>query len=254
MAVWKLTIEYDGTKYSGWQEQRNARTVQGELKRAAQDYFGAEVDIQGAGRTDAGVHALAQVASLRVAAGKQPSAAELIRNLNDRLPAEIAILNAERAHSDFHPRHDAIGRVYVYQISTRKTAFAKRHVWWIKDKLDIEAMALAAALIAGRHDFACFRAPDPTKPGESTIVVVESAVIETEGDLIVFRIAASHYLWRMVRRLVGALVKVGKHEIREQDFARLLSGKCDPRLDVAAWTAPASGLFFERVRYRGESL
>ena len=103
--------------------------------------------------------------------------------------------------------------------------------------------------IVGRHDFVCFRAADAARPDESTIVVVESAEIETEEDMIQIRIEASHFLWRMVRRVIGALVKVGKGEITTDDFEKLLDGRCDPRLDVAAWTAPASGLFLEDIRY-----
>ena len=103
--------------------------------------------------------------------------------------------------------------------------------------------------LIGRHNFSAFRAEDKSRPDESPIVVVEDAGIETEGDLIVFRITASHFVWRMVRRVVGALVKLGSGEITAEDFARLLEGKTDPKLDVAAWTAPASGLFLDRVVY-----
>ena len=250
MTIWKLVIEYDGTKYSGWQEQINARTVQGELKRAARDVFGGEVEIQGSGRTDAGVHALAQVAHLRFRTKSFLKAEDLVREINERLPADIVVLEAELAPPGFHARHDAIARTYVYQISTRKTAFSKRHVWWVKEQLDVSAMSIAARMLIGRHNFICFRAPDPSRPDESTIVVVESASIEADEDLITFRIEASHYLWRMIRRVVGVLVKLGKGEITELDFAQLLDGKCEARLNVAAWTAPAAGLFLEQVRYK----
>ena len=106
-----------------------------------------------------------------------------------------------------------------------------------------------AKMVVGRHNFVCFRAPDPTKPDNSTLVVVDSAGIEAEEDLLVFRIEASHFLWRMVRRIVGVLVKIGLHEVTEEQFARLLQGRGHPSLDVAAWTAPASGLFLESVKY-----
>ncbi len=251
---WKLTIEYDGGRYSGWQEQTNARTVQGELKRAAAEYFETEVDVQGAGRTDAGVHALAQVASLRARLRHGPGAAELTRALNEALPADIAVLRAERAAPDFHARHDALSRTYRYQISTRKTAFAKRTVWWVKDSLDAAAMARAARTLEGRHNFVNFRAADSARPEESTIVVVERASVEIEDALMVFRIEASHFIWRMVRRLVGALVKLGKGEIAAVEFAELLEGRTRKDLDVAAWTAPASGLLLESVRYEGEKI
>jgi tRNA pseudouridine38-40 synthase len=255
LQTWKLTIEYDGTKYSGWQEQRNARTVQGQVRKAAEDFFEGTVDIQGAGRTDAGVHARAQVAHLRVRREKQddkrrwPTADEILRAMNSRLPSDVCLLDVAEAAGSFHARHDAVARTYIYQISTRRTAFFKKFVWWVKEPLDVPAMARAAQQLAGRHNFIAFRAADKSRPDESPIVVVEDAGIETEGDLIVFRITASHFVWRMVRRVVGALVKLGLGEITENDFSRLLEGKTDPKLDVAAWTAPASGLFLERVAY-----
>lgn len=246
--TWKLTVEYDGSKYSGWQDQINARTVAGVLRRAAEDLFQEEVELQGAGRTDAGVHALEQVAHLRVRRGSAPSGA-ILRELNDRLPADVAILAVEPVPPRFHARHDARSRSYIYQISKRKTAFHKRYVWWIRQRLDVAAMTEAAAKIEGRHDFSCFRAADPSKPDDSPIVVVESATIQETDEMIIIRIEASHFLWRMVRRLVGVLVKIGLGELRMHEFESLLDGRCSPRLDVASWTAPASGLFLERVRY-----
>jgi tRNA pseudouridine38-40 synthase len=252
---WKLTIEYDGTKYSGWQEQRNARTVQGQLRKAAEEFFDGAVDIQGAGRTDAGVHAWAQVAHLRVRRENEadtrrwPKPEEILRAINSRLPSDVCLLDVEEAESSFHARHDAIARTYIYQISSRRTAFFKKFVWWVKEPLDVAAMSRAARMLIGRHNFLAFRAEDKSRPDESPIVVVEDAAIETEGDLIVFRITASHFVWRMVRRVVGALVKLGLAEITADDFSRLLEGKTNSKLDVAAWTAPASGLFLDRVIY-----
>ena len=140
-------------------------------------------------------------------------------------------------------------RTYVYQISTRRTAFAKKHVWWVRDALNISAMSRASRMLVGRHNFIHFRAEDASRPDQSTIVVIDDAGIDVDGYLIVFRITGSHFLWRMVRRLVGVLVKIGKGEITLDEFARLLEGKADSRMDVAAWTAPASGLFLEKVEY-----
>ena len=250
MQTFKVTLEYDGTRYSGWQEQKSARTVLGELHKAAREVFGIDVDMQGAGRTDAGVHALGQVVHFKVARLVKHSITTIQRRMNDLLPADIVILSVENAPRNFHARHDALARVYVYQLSTRKQAFMKKYVWWVKEELDVPAMARAAAKLTGRHDFICFRAADASLPDQSTIVVVESAEIEVEEEIIQIRIEASHYLWRMVRRIVGVLVKVGKGEVTEQDFVTLLEGKCSPSLEVAAWTAPAAGLFLEGVRYR----
>ena len=273
---WKLTIEYDGTKYSGWQEQHNARTVQGQLRKAAEEFFEGTVEMQGAGRTDAGVHARAQVAHLRVRREKPgvrrekpgvrrekpdvrrekpddtrrwPKPDDILQAINRLLPSDICLLDVAEAPPGFHARHDAIARTYIYQISTRRTAFFKKYVWWVKQPLDVAAMSDAARMLIGRHNFSAFRAEDRSRPDESPIVVVEDAGIETDGDLIVFRITASHFVWRMVRRVVGALVKLGLGEITADDFSRLLAGQTDPNLDVAAWTAPASGLLLDRVIY-----
>jgi tRNA pseudouridine38-40 synthase len=249
MISFKILLEYDGTRYSGWQEQKNARTVMGEIRKAASEVLGSDIEMQGAGRTDAGVHALAQVMHLKTASRVQHSLEVIMRRMNDLLPADIALLHIEAVPRKFHARHDARSRVYVYRISRRKQAFLKRYVWWIKDDLNLKVMQQAASLLVGRHDFVCFRAADASRPDESTIVEVEQAVVETEDDMIQIRIEASHFLWRMVRRIIGVLVKVGKGEVSMEEFRRLIEGQCDPKMDVAAWTAPASGLFLEEVRY-----
>ncbi|MEO5926823.1 MAG: tRNA pseudouridine(38-40) synthase TruA [Bryobacteraceae bacterium] len=249
MKNYKLTLEYDGSKYSGWQDQANARTVQGELKQAAQELFGGEIEVQGSGRTDAGVHAVGQVAHIKTQRGSKLTSGEILRALNDRLPSSVAIVECEETTPKFHARHSAVSRAYFYQISTRKAALSKKFVWWIKEPLDVEKMQAAAALIVGRHDFNAFRSADKSKPDESTIVVVQSAEIGVDDHLIVFRIEASHFLWKMVRRLAGTLVKVGLGEVSVEEFGALLKGKKNPKLDIAAWTAPSAGLFLESVTY-----
>ncbi|MEW6128247.1 MAG: tRNA pseudouridine(38-40) synthase TruA [Acidobacteriota bacterium] len=248
MPTWKLTIEYEGTRYHGWQEQKNARTIAGEIRRAAEDFFKAPVELSGAGRTDAGVHALGQVARLRAAKMLRPL--ELIRVLNDRLPSDINILSVEEARHNFHPRHDAVLRFYLYQISRRRSAFAKKYVWWIKDSLDIEKMQQAACLVSGRHDFVAFS--DKREEEKSTIVVVEGCELKVAGDLIVLRIGASHFLWKMVRRIVGALAAVGRGNLAVEQFSALLDSRREAAkqiFDIAANTAPPSGLFLEKITY-----
>jgi tRNA pseudouridine38-40 synthase len=248
--AWKLKVEYDGTKYSGWQKQLNARTVQGELEKAAADLLGIkDVDIQGAGRTDAGVHARAQIAHLKLKQEIRIAPDRLMWGINDRLPADVNVVEVVEVRPGFHARHDAKSRAYLYRISKRRTAFEKKYVWWIREELDIEAMTRASRMLVGRHDFACFAQKDPTRPMESTIVVVDQVEIATEDDLILIRIEASHFLWKMVRRIVGVLVKLGKGEITDAQFAQLVQARPDKKLDVAAWTAPSSGLFLEKVRY-----
>lgn len=244
MPTYKLTIEYEGTRYSGWQAQGNTeKTVQGHLLRAARDVLG-DVDLGGAGRTDAGVHATAQVAHLRSHKAHDPLL--LTRKLNDLLPHDISVLDIVRANDNFHARHDARSRVYVYQIATRRTAFAKSFVWWIKDRLDLEAMQRAASALPGRHDFSAFTDKRLAEEN-SRIVVVERCDLIRSGDLILFRIAASHFLWKMVRKLTSFLVEVGRGN--ERDLARRLGPKGEP------WTptAPPSGLFLDAIVYDGET-
>lgn len=239
---WKLVIEYDGTRYSGWQEQRNATAVQGLIRSAAERVIEDRVEIGGAGRTDAGVHALAQVAHLRTT--RRIAAQALYYGLNDALPADVNILHVEPAEPSFHARHRAVERSYLYQISTRRTAFGKRFVWWIKDELDEASMAAVAAYFVGRHDFASFS--EREDPRDSTLVHVAESRLEGAGDLLVYRIAASHFLWKMVRRIVGALVAVGRGQLAPTDVEALLRA---PSRVTAPLTAPPSGLFLEQVRY-----
>jgi len=247
VATWKLTLEYDGTRYFGWQEQKGSRTVAGELRTAAERLFAKPVDIVGAGRTDAGVHALGQIARLRT--DVRIKRLDLLHELNDRLPPDINVLRVEQVQTEFDPRRDALARVYLYQIAQRRSAFAKRFVWWVKDTLDNEAMLDASHVLLGCQDFARFC---DKRVGEvSTIVVVRDVQLAPCEDLLLFRITASHYLWKMVRRIVGALVEVGRGSLSKAEFASLL----DPgsgtkrRFDVAAHTAPPSGLFLVRVAY-----
>ncbi|HEX9688616.1 MAG TPA: tRNA pseudouridine(38-40) synthase TruA [Thermoanaerobaculia bacterium] len=243
MPAWKLTLEYDGTRYRGWQAQKNTeRTVQGVLLRAARELLGPDATTGGAGRTDAGVHALAQVAHLK--ARRKLSPGEILRGLNDALPHDVNILSVEPVLASFHARHEAVSRMYLYRISRRRTAFDKRYVWWVRDRLDFSAMARAGALFRGRHDFASFC--ENPEGRESTIVVVESSEVIDWAHEIHYRVEASHFLWKMVRRLVGTLVEVGRGNLGVADVERLLRERSS---EPAAWTAPPSGLFLETVKY-----
>ncbi len=244
---YRLLIEYQGTRYHGWQGQENARTVQGELTRAAREVFGGAIDLQGSGRTDAGVHALGQVAHLE-AARALPSD-RLAFALNDLLPPDINVLDARRADVRFHARHHAVGRSYLYQISRRRTAFGKPFVWWIKDALDVGAMRRAAGGLAGMRDFASFTDKRVEKD-TSTKVLVQEAVVAEAGDLVLVRLRASHFLWKMVRRVVGCLAGAGRGELSAADFAALFAA---PSPYPARVTAPPSGLFLEEVIYPGET-
>ena len=242
MPRFKLLIEYAGTRYSGWQIQKNARTVQGELDRAVCEVARRrEFELYGAGRTDAGVHALAQVAHLELYTDLAPEL--LRRKLNDELPADINIRSVEKVPHRFHARHDAVSRSYLYQISRRRSAFGKPFVWWIREPLDIERMRRAASAFVGMKDFQAFTDDDPGE--KSTVVLVDRLDIAECGALILVRVQGSHFLWKMVRRIVGVLAAVGRGELAARDAM-------GAGIDVAALTAPAAGLFLEGVYYDGD--
>lgn len=243
-----LYIEYDGTRYSGWQIQKNVKTIQGKILEAAEKVFGkTKIELKGSGRTDSGVHALCQVAHLDV---KTVLAPEIIRmKLNDELPHDINILEVEKVSQNFHARHDAKLRSYIYQISTRRTAFGKSYVWWIKDKLDYNKMKQASKLFIGMHNFISFCDKDDEE--KSTKVVIEDIQLKKEDDLILIRIIASHFLWKMVRRIVGVLVEIGRGKLTEDDLIKFLITESK---EPAKLTAPPSGLFLEKVTYDDEKL
>lgn len=245
MQTWKLEIEYEGTRYRGWQVQPHERTIQGELLKAAEDIFQTQVQIGGAGRTDAGVHAFQQVAHMRIRETQRDyKPNQLLFALNDRLPHDINVLRVLNHSNKFHARHDAVARQYLYQISTRRTAFAKNHVWWVKDRLNLKAMEGATNLIVGKHNFRSFCEIEDEK--DSTIVTVNSTQFLTRGTMIYFRINASHFLWKMVRRLVGTIVEVGRGKFSVPDFENFLQTSDN---DLAKYTAPPSGLFLEKIFY-----
>jgi tRNA pseudouridine38-40 synthase len=247
----RLLIEYAGTRYSGWQIQKNARTIQGELDRAIRAVTGRrDFELYGSGRTDAGVHAIGQVAHLDVSTNLPP--ASLRRAVNDELPADINLLAVATVPRRFHARHGAVARRYVYQVARRRTAFAKPYVWWVKEPLDVAAMQAAGQAFVGMKDFQSFaETDDDSEDGRSTLVLVDRLDVVEAGDLLLVVIQGSHFLWKMVRRIVGVLVAVGRGDLSAAPAAALLTTKSDlpPRL-----TAPAAGLFLERVFYAGEAI
>jgi tRNA pseudouridine38-40 synthase len=254
MPRFKLTIEYAGTRYSGWQIQKNAKTIQGEIDRAVRTVTGRkDFELYGSGRTDAGVHALAQVVHLDVSSNLP--AESLRRRINDELPADINILSAQVVPHRFHARHDAVARRYLYQIARRRTAFAKPYVWWVKEAIDVERMRAAAQAFSGMRDFQSFVETDSDegdgeRPAKSTVVLVDRVEIAAEGDLVLVAIEGSHFLWKMVRRIVGVLVEIGRGGLESDAAAEFLTARSGT---PARLTAPASGLFLERVYYKGEA-
>lgn len=243
MSRFRLTIEYDGSRYSGWQMQKGGKSIQGELLDACKELFKSEyVEIYGAGRTDSGVHALGQVAHLEIQTDLLPL--RIKYGINDRLPMDISVLNVEEAESGFHARHDAVARSYIYQISRRRTALGKKYVWWIKDQLDTTRMNEAAQQLTGLKDFRSFT--DENQEQGSTRMELKHAFVNDFGDLLVFHVVGSHFLWKQVRRMTGVIIEAGRGKLTPADIERFFRTRSDI---PASLTAPPSGLFLEKVYY-----
>jgi len=243
----RLNLEFAGTGFSGWQTQENARTIQGTLIEAASEIFkDKKLVIQGHGRTDAGVHALNYTAHLETS-GTRLTPAKIRDQFNVLLPASIVVLDVIPCENRFHARHNCIGRSYLYQIAQRKTAFNKNFSWWPKAPLNSAAMADAAALFVGMHDFAAFAEKPELK--KSTKVLVNGVFIYEDEEMIRVRIVGSHFLWKTVRRMTGMLVEVAKGDLSLKQLESFLS---DPSKSTSSYTAPASGLFFEKAFYDQE--
>jgi tRNA pseudouridine38-40 synthase len=244
----RLDLEYHGAAYRGWQAQKNALGVANVLEKACRDQFKDIKQLVGAGRTDAGVHALQQVVHVR-SGGLRFPAKNLVMGLNDRLPADIAVRSSQAVSDDFDARKSAVGRVYLYQVLRRRAAFGADQAWWVKDRLDLKAMQQAVPMLTGRHDFAAFSDLDPEKP-KDTLLDLDGIEIVEHGPLILLRFRARFFLWKMVRRLTGYLVEVGRGRYKAAQTPELF--KSD-RKTLSPFTAPPQGLYLERVLYPGDS-
>jgi tRNA pseudouridine38-40 synthase len=254
--VWKLVLAYDGTAFHGWQVQPDCVTVQGELRDALARITGEDVLPQGSGRTDAGVHALGQVASFALAAPIPE--ANLARALNRALPASIRVLSATREASDFHARHSARAKTYEYRVFRGEICppWLARYVYAFNAPLDVAAMQRAAVLVCGEHDFTSFAATDPDRlerdsdvEGSGTNVRclhTSQWALESEHDLLLYRVRGNSFLHHMVRNLVGTFLEVGRGNLTETEIPAILESLSRAR---AGPTAPARGLFLVNVEY-----
>lgn len=240
----KLIIEYDGTDYHGWQYQPNARTIQGIMEERIGRIVNEKVGLSASGRTDAGVHALNQVANFRTSSGIPCEA--LQKGLNALLPYDIVVKEVSEVDGDFHSRFSSTGKVYIYQILNRlyPSALQNRFSWYIRYPLDMDRMNEAAAHIVGEHDFSSFRASSCGAP--HPIKTVKAAWLRREGELLIFEIEASGFLHHMVRNIVGTLTDVGMGRGTTGSFKEILCSR-DRRL--AGVTAPPQGLFLKEVKY-----
>jgi tRNA pseudouridine38-40 synthase len=268
--TWKLTLAYDGSDYQGWQIQPGQRTIQGELQSALRRVVGECPLPQGSGRTDAGVHALAQVASFAMQA--RVPAPNLLRALNRTLPGSIRILNVCVVPQTFHARHSALAKTYEYRVLPIEPAspqicppFLARYVYPYSWRLDLETLNAAAAAFVGEHDFRSFAATDPdisarkatsdkritvqNQPRSAVRTIYSSAWHEQTVDsfnLIVYRVRGNGFLHHMVRNLVGSMLDIGRGYMRMHDLPAILAAR---DRSIAGPTAPARGLFLHSVEY-----
>lgn len=245
MPRYKITIEYDGTDYAGWQQQKDAPSIQEELQKAVFKFLAEDALITGAGRTDAGVHALGQVAHFDTTKTLEPF--KLCQAFNAHLrPQPISVLNAEIVSDDFHARFDAKKRFYIYKILNRRSrpALYVNRMWWVHQPLDVEKMQDAAQVLIGKHDFSTFRAA--ACQAKSPIKTLDEIRIERYGEFVFFYFSARSFLHHQVRNIVGTLKLVGEGVWTKQNVIDALNAK-DRK--AGGPTAAAEGLYFEKVVY-----
>jgi len=241
----KLTLSYDGTRLVGWQRQAEGESVQGVLEDALARFEGGPVTVHGAGRTDAGVHALGQVASVEVTFAHD--VATLTRALNAQLPEDVRVLSVEEAAPGFHARFSARAKTYRYCIRNGAVAspFERAYVWHVPQPLDVDAMQQAASRLLGRHDFSTFRSIGTDVP-DAVRTLRTSDVAGDAGSLVTYEVSGDGFLRHMVRAIVGTLVEVGRGWRDPAQMDALLQARDRAR---AGATAPPQGLFLVRVDY-----
>jgi tRNA pseudouridine38-40 synthase len=251
--VIKITLAYDGTRYVGWQRQAEGVSVQGLIEEALARFEGQPVTVHGAGRTDAGVHALGQVASAQLSGGHDSS--DLLRGLNALLPRDVRITDVDEVAADFHARFSARAKTYRYVIRHAPivSPFEYPFVWHVPDRLDVGAMQAAAATLMGTHDFACFQSTG-TAIRNTTRTITRSEILsdyrlpttDYQPGLLVYEVTANGFLHHMVRAIAGTLVDVGRRRRPPESLPALLEGR---RRAEAGPTAPPQGLFLVSVTY-----
>jgi len=245
MKNFKIIIEYDGTSYHGWQRQKNECTIQEEIEKALLTMTGKKIVLAASGRTDAGVHALGQVANFNCDTDLSPQ--DFQNGLNSLTKDDIVIISCNIADKSFHSRFDAKSKTYNYHILNRNlpVAINRQYAWFIKKKLGLDAIRLAVRHIIGTHSFKAFEGTGSPR-SHTTRCVIKADIIEQENGLIVFEIEADGFLRFMVRNIVGTLVDVGLGKITSDDFKKILLSK---DRSMAGATAPPQGLFLMKVKY-----
>jgi len=247
MRTFKITFEYDGSQFAGWQIQaQGERTVQGELEAVIAKVFKKPVKVVASGRTDSGVHAKAQVISFKAETRMKPL--EIRRALNSLLPTDIAVHEAREVKDDFHAQYSVKEKTYRYTVLNRKyrSVFLRDRVYFYPYPLNIPNMRRAAKYLIGRHDFKSFQAYDPLRAERRTVRTVRKLVIKKEGDLIHIDVTADGFLYKMVRNIAGTLLAVGAGQLPLSEIPKILKAKNRK----TAWdTAPAGGLCLMAVKY-----
>lgn len=239
----KLVLEYDGTRYVGWQVQPNGPSIQGELEKCLGQILQEPVTVIGAGRTDAGVHARGQVASFRVS--RSVELPLLIKGLNALLPPDIAVLSAEPAPQSFHARHSARGRMYRYYLSLRPTAIQRNYSWYVGGyKIDPKLLDDCAEMVLGEQDFTSFCKGDAFP--DQVSCTVQTSIWRILDSSMVYEVRANRFLYGMVRTLVGTMVEIGRGHKSFGQFEEILNARDRAS---AGMSAPAKGLFLEEVTY-----
>lgn len=244
---YRMQIQYDGTRFRGWQRQASTGdTIQGKLEAILTKQFGETVEIDGASRTDAGVHALAQIANFHIREEKAVDPSELQKEINRYLPEDIAVTGVAAAGERFHSRLNATGKTYEYHLMRSGTynVFARKYAWQMSEPLDIEAMREAAGHLLGSHDFRSFCTKAAKK--KSTVRTIRLLEIYETKNEIVIEITGNGFLYNMVRILVGTLVEVGRGQRRPEEIPRILEKR---ERKAAGETAPACGLFLKQIYY-----
>jgi tRNA pseudouridine38-40 synthase len=242
----KLVLEYDGTHYHGWQRQISLPTIQGILEEAIRKVADEKVTVIGAGRTDAGVHALGQVANFKTNSHLKPDTWQ--RALNSVLPEDIVVRHAVMVPDRFHARYDARGKTYQYRILNRsfQSAIQRKHQWVVYPPLKPVRMRAAAHLLRGRHDFSAFQAGSERDRKRAAVCNVKRLVLTRQGNEIYITIEADRFLHQMIRMIVGTMVEVGKGKRRPTEIRKILESKDQSQ---AGQTAPPQGLFLITVKY-----
>lgn len=242
-------VEYDGTDFEGFQIQpENHRTVQGEITKALEEILGHQVKVNGASRTDAGVHATGQVIAFKASASR--TLKNLIRGANSISASDWKIVDLAETSMDFHPRHDATGKTYLYIIDRADSVIRRRFSWGITEEMDIPLIESGARVLLGEHDFKSFTTQSAHRD-DVTIRRIDDISVRQTGNVIAIEITGSGFLYQMVRRIVAALVALAKGDMNVEDIEDLIN---NPRFDGTGYAAPARGLILNRVHYNAWDL